>query len=119
MVATVTEHGLVQVMRNLLVDGPTRPAGSAASSRSPPIAHRRRLRVPVEGPSDALAAATRERLGRQRDAGVVRSDVDLGTLAQFLELAYDGLVLHLAMGRPADDLDPVLDLVEAAVRRPT
>jgi hypothetical protein len=38
-------------------------------------------------------------------------------LAQFLELAYDGLVLHLAMGRPVDDLAPVLDLVEGAVRR--
>ena len=38
-------------------------------------------------------------------------------LAQFLELAYDGLVLHLATGRAADDLSTVLDLVEAAVRR--
>ena len=39
-------------------------------------------------------------------------------LAQFLELAYDGLVLHLAIGRPADDLEPVLDLVEETVRHP-
>ncbi len=38
-------------------------------------------------------------------------------LTQFLELAYDGLVLHLAMGRPSADLSRVLDLVEAAVRR--
>ena len=38
-------------------------------------------------------------------------------LTHFLELAYDGLVLHLAMGRPVDDLEPVLDLVETAVRR--
>jgi hypothetical protein len=66
-----------------------------------------------------LAAATRERLRRQRDAGVLRSDVPIDTLAQFLELAYDGLVLHLAIGRPAGDLEPVLDLVEAAVRRQT
>jgi hypothetical protein len=43
--------------------------------------------------------------------------VPVATLAQFLELAYDGLVLHLAMGRPASDLGGVLDLVEAAVRR--
>jgi hypothetical protein len=39
-------------------------------------------------------------------------------LAQFLELAYDGMVLHLAMGRPLADLGRVLDLVEGAVRRP-
>jgi hypothetical protein len=43
--------------------------------------------------------------------------VPVDVLARFLELAYDGLVLHLAMGRPADHLGPVLDLVEAAVRR--
>jgi hypothetical protein len=29
----------------------------------------------------------------------------------------EGLVSHLAMGLPADDLGPVLDLVETAVRR--
>ena len=67
--------------------------------------------------AEAIAAATRERLSRQRDAGVLRSDVPVAALAQFLELAYDGLVLHLAMGRPAKDLGGVLDLVEAAVRR--
>jgi hypothetical protein len=69
--------------------------------------------------ADAIAAATRDRLARQRDAGVLRTDVPVDVLARFLELAYDGLVLHLATGRPADDLGAVLDLVEAAVRRPT
>ena len=51
--------------------------------------------------SEAIAEATRERLGRQREAGVLREDMPIDVLAQFLELAYDGLVLHLAMGRPA------------------
>ena len=95
------------------------PAGSAPSSRCPAGC------APTpSSPSgwsarvEAIAAATRERLRRQREAGVLRSDVDLDVLAQFLELAYDGLVLHLAMGRPRADLDRVLDLVEAAVRRP-
>jgi AcrR family transcriptional regulator len=67
--------------------------------------------------SEAIAAATRSRLTRQREAGVLRPDVDVDVLAQFLELAYDGLVLHLATGRPRADLERVLDLVEAAVRR--
>ena len=67
--------------------------------------------------AEAIARATRERLHRQREAGAVRSDVDLTVLAQFLELAYDGMVLHLAMGRPLADLGRVLDLVEGAVRR--
>ena len=69
------------------------------------------------GTTWAAAKATRERLDRQRDAGVLRQDVPVDVLAQFLELAYDGLVLHLAMGRPAADLDGVLDLVEEAVRK--
>jgi hypothetical protein len=68
--------------------------------------------------AEAVATATRDRLVRQRNAGVLRSDVDIDTLAQFLELAYDGLVLRLARGRPPTDLERVLDLVEGAVRKP-
>jgi TetR/AcrR family transcriptional regulator, transcriptional repressor of aconitase len=120
MIATVAENGLVQVMRDLLHRGAD-TAGWLGSQ----LEVSRRLRTDADfasrwsAPSDALAEATRERLRRQRDAGVLRSDVPIDTLAKFLELAYDGLVLHLAVGRPAHDLDPVLDLVEAAVRRHT
>jgi TetR/AcrR family transcriptional regulator, transcriptional repressor of aconitase len=121
MVATVAEHGLVQVMRDLVHRQDADTAGWLGSQ----LEVSRRLRTDPDfasrwsAPSDALAAATRERLRRQRDAGVLRGDVPIDTLAQFLELAYDGLVLHLAIGRPAGDLEPVLDLVEAAVRRQT
>ncbi|MBC8092735.1 MAG: TetR family transcriptional regulator, partial [Pseudonocardia sp.] len=61
--------------------------------------------------------ATRERLIRQAAAGAVRDDVPVAVLAQYLELVLEGLVSHLAMGLPADDLTSVLDLVETAVRR--
>jgi TetR/AcrR family transcriptional regulator, transcriptional repressor of aconitase len=125
MVATVAEHGLVQVMRDLL-------SQTAAGADGDPVAGwlgtqlevSRRLRTDPAfakrwaARADAIAAATRERLARQRDAGVLRTDVPVDVLARFLELAYDGLVLHLATGRPAEDLGAVLDLVEAAVRRP-
>lgn len=125
MVATVAEHGLVQVMRDLLA----RAAGAAepevAGWLGTQLEVSRRLRTDPEFAkrwaqrADAVAEATRERLRRQRDVGVLRDDVPIDVLAQFLELAYDGLVLHLATGRPADDLGRVLDLVEAAVRRST
>jgi TetR/AcrR family transcriptional regulator, transcriptional repressor of aconitase len=126
MVATVAQHGLVQVMRDLL----ERAADPAAEPDvtgwlGSQLEVSRRLRTDPEfakrwaARSEAIALATRERLGRQLDAGVLRDDVPIGTLAQFLELAYDGLVLHVAMGRPAKDLGSVLDLVEAAVRAPT
>ncbi|GAA1788138.1 TetR/AcrR family transcriptional regulator [Planosporangium flavigriseum] len=129
MVATVAEHGLVQVMRDLLA----RAAEPAVGATGEPevagwlgtqLEVSRRLRTDPEfakrwaARSEAISAATRERLTRQREAGVLRADVPVDVLAQFLELAYDGLVLHLATGRPADDLDVVLDLVEETVRRP-
>jgi AcrR family transcriptional regulator len=120
MVETVARNGLVQVMWDLL-----------ARAASPEVAGwlgtqlevSRRLRTDPQfaarwaARSEAIATATRDRLARQRDAGVLRDDVPVSVLAQFLELAYDGLVLHLAMGRPTEHLGPVLDLVEAAVRR--
>ena len=124
MVATVARNGLVQVMRDLLDRAAdTTGDGEVAGWLGSQLEVSRRLRTDHAfaqrwaARADAIAAATRERLTRQREAGVLRSDVDLAVLAQFLELAYDGLVLHLAMGRPSADLGRVLDLVEAAVRR--
>lgn len=125
MVATVARNGLVQVMRDLLgraADPGTEP--EVAGWLGTQLEVSRRLRTDPAfarrwaARSEAVAAATRERLMRQRDAGVLRDEVPVGVLARFLELAYDGLVLHLAMGRPGDELDAVLDLVEESVRRP-
>jgi AcrR family transcriptional regulator len=95
MVDTVSRNGLVQVMRDLLQPPAARGggAGSARGSRCPagcariqPFAQR--------GPGDAIAARDPRRLNRQREAGVLRDDVDVAVLAQFLELAYDGPVPH-------------------------
>jgi len=124
MVKTVAQHGLVQVMRDLLnrAAAPA-TAADAAGWLGTQLEVSRRLRTDPEFAKrwsqrvEAIATATRGRLARQRETGTLRHDVPIGVLAQFLELAYDGLVLHLATGRPADDLEPVLDLVEAAVRR--
>ena len=119
MVETVARNGLVQVMRDLLQPSDPDMAGWLGTQ----LEVSRRLRTDPDfarrwaARSDAVAAATRERLARQREAGVLRADIDVDVVAQFLELAYDGLVLHLAMGRPAQRLEQVLDLVEGAVRR--
>ncbi len=116
MAQVVAEHGLVQVMRDLL-------RGADPDWLGTQLEVSRRLRTDADfrrewaRRSAAIDTATRERLERQRDAGALREDVELPTLQRFLALALDGLVLHLAMGMPADDLDPVLDLVEEAVRR--
>jgi hypothetical protein len=121
MVETVARDGLVQVMRDLLA-GATSP--ETAGWLGTQLEVSRRLRTDPAfaarwaARAEAIAAATRERLARQRDAGALRDDVPLTVLAQLLELAYDGLVLHLATGRPTEQLASVLDLLELTVRPP-
>lgn len=120
MVDTVARDGLVQVMRDLVTGSASPEVGGWLGTQ---LEVSRRLRTDPEFAkrwarrSDAVSAATRERLERQREAGVLRDDVPIGVLQQLLELAHDGLVMHLATGRDTADLSPVLDLIEAAVRR--
>jgi AcrR family transcriptional regulator len=117
MAETVTAHGLVQVMRDLQ----DKDAGWLGVQ----LEVRRRLRTDpafarrwAEHQSTVLRATT-ARLQRQRKAGVVRDDVPLPILVDFLRLALDGLVSGLAAGMSTDHLPGVLDLVEDAVRRRT
>jgi len=117
MADVVAREGLVQVMRDLLA---TRDGADWLGSR---LELSRRLRTDPEfrarwaERSERLTTATRQRLLRQREAGNLRDDIDVGVLTAYLELVLEGLVSHLAMGLPADDLEPVLDLVESSVRR--
>ncbi|HEX3787831.1 MAG TPA: helix-turn-helix domain-containing protein [Pseudonocardiaceae bacterium] len=123
MAEVVAEQGLVQVMRDLLTgrsgDQPEHPADWLGTR----LEVSRRLRTDPDfrarwaERSEALSTATRQRLLRQRAAGNLRDDIDVDVLTAFLELVLEGLVSHLAMGLPADDLGPVLDLVEESVRR--
>jgi AcrR family transcriptional regulator len=118
MANVVAEQGLVQVMRDLLAS--RSGDGDWLGTR---LEVSRRLRTDPEfrarwaAPASALTEATRQRLIRQAEAGKLRDDVPVEVLARYLELALEGLVSHLAMGLPADYLEPVLDLVEDSVRR--
>ena len=115
--SVVAEHGLVQVMRDLR----DKDAGWLGVQ----LEVRRRVRTDPafadswERRQQAIRVATIARLERQRAAGVVRDDVEVELLADFLRLVLDGLVSSLATGMPLHRLDGVLDLVEDAVRRPT
>ncbi|WP_414938869.1 TetR/AcrR family transcriptional regulator [Amycolatopsis sp. cmx-11-51] len=119
MADVVAEQGLVQVMRDLLTNRSEHPADWLGTR----LEVSRRLRTDPEfrarwaERSQQLTTATRRRLLRQRDAGILRDDVDVDVLTAYLELVLEGLVSHLATGQPGDDLGPVLDLVEESVRR--
>ena len=67
--------------------------------------------------SAQVRVATRARLQRQLEAGVLRTDVAVEVLASYLELVLEGLVTHLAEGLPGDAIAAVLDVVEMSVRR--
>src|SRR3954466_5528164 len=114
MAETVASDGLVQVMRDLQ----DKDAGWLGVQ----LEVRRRLRTDPAFAAkwaehqSAITGATTARLQRQRKAGVVRDDVPLPILVDFLRLVLDGLVSGLAAGMPTDHLPGVLDLVEDAVR---
>jgi AcrR family transcriptional regulator len=113
----VARSGLVQVMRDLR----EKDVGWLGVQ----LELRRRLRTDPAfaerwaARQQAVRRATEERLTRQREAGVVRTDVPVPILADFLRLVLDGLISSRATGMPVDSLDGVLDLVEDAVRTPS
>lgn len=123
MAEVVAEQGLVQVMRDLLSPRQGEDGAHPAEWLGTRLEVSRRLRTDPDfrarwaERSEQLGAATRQRLLRQRAAGKLRDDVDVEVLSAYLELVLEGLVSHLAMGLPADNLEPVLDLVETSVRR--
>jgi len=113
---TVAEHGLVQVMREMVAAPDAERIGTrletARRSRTDPP-----FRAAWQSQLDVLGQAVRDRLRGQRNVGALRSDLDIEQVAGYLELVMEGLVAHLAAGLPADRLDRVLDLVENSVRR--
>jgi TetR/AcrR family transcriptional regulator, transcriptional repressor of aconitase len=123
MAEVVAEQGLVQVMRDVLADAADGGAGIRWLGTRLEVSRRLRtdplFRAEWEQQSRQLTEAVQGRLARQREAGVLRPDVPIGVLTRYLELAFEGLVSHLAMGLPADDLHAVLDVVESSVRRAT
>jgi AcrR family transcriptional regulator len=119
MTEIVAEQGLVQVMRELLSS--PEPIDTGWTGTFLEIARRARtdpgFRDRWRSHAEALTAATQERLERQARAGTLRDDVPVPVLARYLELVLEGLVSHLSMGLPAENLSGVLDVVEGAVRR--
>lgn len=116
MAETIARDGLVQVMRDLIAALDTGWLGTQLEvtrrSRTDPA-----IRRALAAGNQQIQQATRERLERQRSAGILRTDVDVEVLASYLELVLEGLVSHLAEGQPPTRMTEVLDVVERSVRR--
>jgi AcrR family transcriptional regulator len=117
MADVASREGLIQVMRDMLAapdqfDWLATRLEIARKLRNDPAFSRGWAERSAE-----LAAATHERLRRQKEAHRVRDDVPDDVLQCYLELVLDGLVARLASGEDPQRLADVLDLVENSVRR--
>jgi AcrR family transcriptional regulator len=118
IVHTVAEHGLVQVMREMVgAPDPGRLGVQLEVARRVRTdAGFRAAWAPYSARIHQATLDRLDRLDRQRTTGSLRADVDVEQLAGYLELVWEGLIAHLAAGLPTDQLDDVLDVVEGAVR---
>lgn len=117
MADVAAREGLVQVMRDMLAapeqfDWLATRLEIARKLRNDPAFSRGWAERSAE-----LAAATTERLRRQKQAHRIRDDVPADVLQCYLELVLDGLVARLASGEDPRRLSAVLDLVEKSMRR--
>ena len=117
MAAVASREGLIQVMRDMLAtpdqfDWLATRLEIARKLRHDPVFNKG-----WSERSAKLAAATTDRLQRQKQAGRLRDDVASDVLHTYLDLVLDGLVARLASGDDPEKLRGVLDLVESSVRQ--
>ncbi|APA98966.1 TetR/AcrR family transcriptional regulator [Nocardia seriolae] len=117
MAEVAANQGLIQVMRDMLA----RPEDFDWLGTRLEIARRLRndpeFRSNWENRSEELTAATVARLERRKAAGALRDDVPTEVILGYLDLVLDGLIARIASGHANENLEAVLDLVEASVRR--
>ncbi|MGW4352020.1 TetR/AcrR family transcriptional regulator [Nocardia sp. NPDC004582] len=117
MAEVAANQGLIQVMRDMLA----RPEDFDWLGTRLEIARRLRndpeFRANWEERSEELTAATVARLERRKAAGALRDDVPTEVLLGYLDLVLDGLIARIASGHAGKNLEAVLDLVEASIRR--
>ena len=111
----VAQNGLVEVMREMLQHPErhdwlaTRLEITSLLRTDPSFAARWKENQSVRD------EAVRARLASNADKGRLRDDVEIDTLAIYLEVFMDGFINRLALGDTAE-LENVLDLVEQSIR---
>lgn len=117
MADVVARDGLIGVMRDLLADPDQYDWLATRLEIARKLRHDPVFRQGWADRSAELAAATTDRLQRQKQAGRLRDDIPADVLHCYLDLVLDGLVARLASGEEPQRLTAVLDLVEDSVRR--
>jgi TetR/AcrR family transcriptional regulator, transcriptional repressor of aconitase len=117
MADVASREGLVQVMRDMLAAPEQFDWLATRLEIARKLRHEPEFNKEWTDRSAELAAATIERLRRQKLAGRVRDDVPSDVLQCYLDLVLDGLVAKVASGEDTELLTAVLDLVEGSVRQ--
>jgi AcrR family transcriptional regulator len=117
MADVASREGLIGVMRNLLAAPDQYDWLATRLEISRKLRHDPAFSRGWAERSAELAAATTDRLRRQKRAGRLRDDVGSDVLQCYLDLVLGGLVTQLASGEDPQRLTAVLDLVEDSVRR--
>ena len=118
MAETVSENGLVEVMRGMLEDPERYDWLSIRLEISKQLRTDPEFRAKWTDHQSVLDEAVRVRLARNADKGRMRTDVPIDVLHLYLETVMDGFISRLATGASTEGLSEVLDLVETSVRRP-
>lgn len=118
MAETVSENGLVEVMRGMLEDPDRYDWLSIRLEISKQLRTDPEFRAKWTDHQSVLDEAVRVRLARNADKGRMRTDVPIEVLHLYLETVMDGFISRLATGASTEGLSEVLDLVETSVRRP-
>ncbi|GGG68272.1 TetR/AcrR family transcriptional regulator [Corynebacterium pelargi] len=116
MAEVVAQHGLVDVMRDMLAH-PERydwfftRLEITTMLRTDPA-----FRTRWQEHQSVLDKAVRERLEHNASLGRMRDDVPIDVLHLYLETVLDGFISRLAAGERRERLESMLDLVEESIR---
>ncbi|AZA09240.1 TetR/AcrR family transcriptional regulator [Corynebacterium pseudopelargi] len=116
MAEVVAQHGLVDVMRDMLAH-PERydwfftRLEITTMLRTDPA-----FRTRWQEHQSVLDKAVRERLEHNAALGRMRDDVPIDVLHLYLETVLDGFISRLAAGEKQERLESMLDLVEESIR---
>ncbi|MCS4535111.1 TetR/AcrR family transcriptional regulator [Corynebacterium sp. HS2168-gen11] len=117
MAAVVADHGLVEVMRDMITYPDKYDWLSTRLEISSMLRTDASFRARWLDHQKILDDAVLERLTAKAKYGGLRDDVSIEVLHTYLETMLDGFITRIASGASVKDLDAVLDIVEGSVRR--
>ncbi|WKD59276.1 TetR/AcrR family transcriptional regulator [Corynebacterium caspium] len=113
----IAENGLVQVMRDILRNPEQHEWLATRLEITRMLRTDPNFRARWFEHQQVIDDALRKRLQRNASSDRMRDDIPLDVLLSYLETVMDGLISRVASGLSTDNMEEMLDMVEASVRR--